>query len=464
MHLNLTENRLDKIELPAGKAQLIVWDEELPNFGVVVGKLNQTFIINYWAIDRLKGRKVMRRQAIGRRGSPREDGHPWTVQLARQRAFELLGRVAGGGDPSLETGRRAGGPTLGEAFDLHVSRMRANQSTARSISTMTTERDKYLADWVDRPLRSIERADCRAMHEKLSKDNGPYIANRIMRHVRAAWNTALKEHDLPANPTIAVHWNKEHRRQEPIAWAKLPAWRKTVESLEPIIVEGERVGVRPGIRGDYQMFMLLTGLRRMDAASVRWEHLDLDAKKLHRPNPKGGKERAFTIPLSSACVKILERRRRENVQTFKEGDGGWVFPSRAIKDKPCALCKALGQPDHEAGGVIHTVEGKVQRLDKSKMKVETILPSPHRLRDTYTSALVEVGGVSPYVIDVLTNHRPPRGSVTAGYIDLSVEHLAECQERVSQFLLSKTEPPPEGKAKKPSKKKRPKARHLKLVA
>jgi site-specific recombinase XerD len=133
-----------------------------------------------------------------------------------------------------------------------------------------------------------------------------------MRHVRAVWNTALKEHDLPANPTIAVHWNKEQRRQEPIPWAKLPSWHATVMSLEPLIVDGKRIGMRPGVRGDYQMFVLLTGLRRMDAATVRWEQLDLDRGLLHRPNPKGGKKRAFTIPLSSACVKILERRRVEN--------------------------------------------------------------------------------------------------------------------------------------------------------
>ena len=138
-----------------------------------------------------------------------------------------------------------------------------------------------------------------------------------------------------------------------------------------------------------------------------------------------------------------------------------MFPTRAIKDKSCALCTALGLPTHVAGSVVHLVEGKQQRFDKEKGKAERILPSPHRLRDTYTSALVEVGGISPFVIDVLTNHRPPRGSVTAGYIDLSIEHLAECQERVTHFLLAKMEPPPE-KTKKPTKKS-PQQRHLKAL-
>ena len=451
MKLRLTEKALDRVTLAAEDVQLIAWDEEVPGFGVVMGRRLSTFIANY----RANGAK--RRQVIGRRGEIREDGTTWNVTTARLRAREILGKVAGGGDPSFELRKRAGGPTLADAFDLHVSRMRADRASESSIVTITRERDKYLAKWMDRPLETIERSQCRELHEQLSKQNGPYLANRVMRHIRAAWNTALKEHDLPANPTIAVHWNKERRRQEPIPWANLPAWLETVNSIEPIIVNGKRIGTRPGIRGDYQMFLLLTGLRRMDAATVRWEHLDLEEGKLHRPNPKGGKERAFTIPLSSECVRILERRRADNQVAFLQGDAGWVFPTRALKEKACALCKALGRGMHSAGAVVHLIEGKQQR--RTKGEVKRILPSPHRLRDTYTSALVEVGGVSPFVIYVLTNHRPPRGSVTAGYVDLSLEHLAQCQERVTQFLLAKLSPPP---APTRHAKKRP-ARHLRAV-
>jgi integrase len=173
---------------------------------------------------------------------------------------------------------------------------------------------------------------------------------------------------------------------------------------------------------------------------------------LLRPNPKGGRERAFTIPLSSAAVEVLARRERENrsLHTDAGGDCGWVFPTRALKSKPCAECAALGMPEHEARAVTHLAEAKQLGWDSErKMHTEAIIPSPHRLRDTYTTALAALDPpVSGYVIDVLTNHRPPRGTVTAGYINLASDDLRDAQERVSAFLMSKCKPDPEATAKR----------------
>ena len=446
MKVKLTEKSLAAIELPEGAPQLLVRDTELVGFAVVVGKSKRTFIVE----GRVDG--VQRRKAIGVAGVPREDGVPWTAQLARIEAKRMLGDMTRGVDPTSERRQRLEGPTLRDALALHLGKMRRDESRPRSIEAVEKETEKHLGGWLDRPLATVTRTDVRERHEELTEESGEYLANRVMRHLRAAWNTLAKEQDLPVCPTIAVHWNKEHRRQEPIPWAELPAWFEKISDLEPIIKDGKRVGARPGIRGDYHLLTLLTGLRKMDAATIRWEHLDLEQGTLRRPNPKGGAERAFTIPISKECVRLFERRHRQNREAFPEGDGGWVFPTRAIKDKTCYLCAELGVGErHVPGGVVHLVEGKEQHVDKEEGKAVNIIPTPHRLRDTYTTAMVEVGGISPFAIDVLTNHRPPRGSVTAGYVDLSTEHLAECQERVSRFLMDRIKGTTETKKKAKSR-------------
>jgi integrase len=393
------------------------WDSRLTGLGVIVGRRRVSFVVQR-RVDGEQRLVTLGHWAPGklRQLDPGLRDRTLTVLQARGKAIEYLGQMRGGDDPRGEDAPQAQpvSPTLAAATELHLSRMRKEGASPRGIETLEDEIERHLGDWKLRRLHEITRTECRERHDKITKV-GPYVANRVMRHLRAIWNTALKEADLPANPTIAVHWNTEERRQEPIPWPKLPAWRKALDGLSEV-------------RRDYNLVVLLTGIRRMDAATIRREHVDLGELTLHRPNPKGGKERAFTIPISAECAKIFKRRLRDNMK-----DDGWVFPTDSVKDRACVTCRGLGLPDHKAGTRTHLSEPK---------EADEALVSPHRLRDTYTTALAALDPpVSPYVIDVLTNHRPPRGTVTAGYVDLTADDLRSAQDRVTDFLLAKMNPP-----------------------
>ena len=146
---------------------------------------------------------------------------------------------------------------------------------------------------------------------------------------------------------------------------------------------------------------------------MKWEDVDFEAGTIHRPKPKGGVDRAFTVPVSGFVLDLLRRRQVENPP-----DDGWVFPTTVQRDGHLV--------------VTHVQEVKEQRYEDGR-KV-TYLPSPHRLRDTCATAAKDAR-VNLFTIKVLLNHKLPNDDVTEGYFGAGEDSLREATEQVAAYLL-----------------------------
>lgn len=225
--VDITERWLESYQLAPEATRAQFWDVRLSGFGIVVGRSRRSFVARTY----VKGKRVRRYVTLGHWGPSKlraaDAGlrnRTMTVAMARSAAIKELGAMHGGEDPTPEI--VTAGPTFGDALALHIDRLRRKGGRPRSIDTIEREVAKHLSDWTARPLVEISRTDCRERHEFLTRKREiereededdeddderslamtgrGYRANRVMRHVRAVWNTAEREHDLPRCPVIAV--------------------------------------------------------------------------------------------------------------------------------------------------------------------------------------------------------------------------------------------------------------------
>ncbi len=290
--------------LDGATRQRLYLDTELKGFGLCVGARTKTF----FAQRDVNGKTV--RTTIGRYGV-------YTVAQARDEARALIMRMGKGVNPNREKEqRRFTGISYGEALTLHLGLPK--KRSARTLDDYRYLSNQYLADWLKKPLGEFTRSECRERHQKIGKENGPSAANSTFRVFGAVYNSAMKvNEELGVNPVIGVVKFPEKRRKAAIPSNSVAAWYKEVMAM-----------ANP-IRRDYLRFVLLTGLRRTSATVVEWDHVNLKARTLLIPNPKGGEERAFLLPLSDELIALLEARQTcETTKTFFP-KSKWLFPANS---------------------------------------------------------------------------------------------------------------------------------------
>jgi site-specific recombinase XerD len=389
--MEITDKAINQLPL-AEEGQYKVLDTELRGFVVVIGRRKKTFAAQgaFW---RDGVREFAARKKIAEFGDI-------TSREARAKAKDILAAIAKGRRPGDDAPLRKGAITLRQAWeryrDAHMVRKGRSEGT---IENYRDHMERLFDDWLDKPLARLGRQPklVAERHDEITKENGPYIANGAMRSLRAVYNHARKANtDLPlANPTLAVDWNPEERRNTGMGAADLLSWLEKLHLFQNLI------------RREFHLLLLLSGSRPTALKQARLEHVDFRARVLHIPRPKGGDERAFDIPLSHAMIRCILRAIRSGRVLYPDQADVWLFPA-----------------DSKSG---HIEEHKEDRTELSKWGND--------LRQSYRT-IAQCVKISKLDIHLLMNHSVP--GVNEGYITrdkLLNDHLRQLQDRISAIVL-----------------------------
>lgn len=297
-----TTTRLERFQCPSGRVWLT--DAKCPDLRLQVTAAGAK---SFYVYRKLHGEPIRYRL-----GSFSELG----IDAARKMAREKVGVMVKGIDPREAKRAARDGVTFAELatsyIDLHAKpRKKSWQEDQRQLDT-------YLKPWYSRALQSIRREHVAALHAKLGKDHGHYVANRALALLSSIFEFAGRERGWNGgNPCKGVRRFKEEKRTRFLQPNELPAFFKAVEA-EP----------SQGIR-DYIYVSLFTGARRSNVLAMRWADIDLDAAVWTIPDTKSGKP--VTLPLVPEVVAILKSRPRVSEYVFpgRHGHGHLKDPMRA---------------------------------------------------------------------------------------------------------------------------------------
>lgn len=292
-----SRKKLTQSACASAKPDTKLWDSEIKGLALFAGKTRKTF---FYQRD-VNGKTTRSKIGIWGDGT----GDTINAQQARTTAIQLSAEYATGEAQKRLAAARI--PTLREAMETYLERPKLRSEVNKKA--VRRQMEQRLSKWIDLPLDEINRDMCRKMHVTLTKrcanekraNDGKVAANQILKSFRTIYNFARKTHDLPEAPTSAIEWHEES-----------PSL-KIIEDFEKW--KAEVAAVENEVHRAFYYFLLLTGLRKMEAATLLWENVHED--HLHLPITKNG--RPFDLPLLPEHHAIIEPLRKFH--------GDYVFPA-----------------------------------------------------------------------------------------------------------------------------------------
>jgi integrase len=377
----LTDAAIKWLPLPAA-GNVITWDDDVAGFGCRVTAAGaRSFVFNY----RVKGSGQQRRVTIGTVGD-------WSTGPARNEARRLRRLVDNGADPRGDHEESRDAPTMAELIGKFESEYlpRKRESTIRSYKGML---DKHIKPHFGRFTKAadVEFEDIDKLHREVTATGSRYVANRCVSLLSRIFSLAIRWKMRSDNPCKGIERNAEQKRIRYLSGDELARLTKALTETD----DKQFVNV--------VMTLVLTGARRGEVFSMRWDALHLAKGKAvwSKPGSETKQKRDHTIALSEPVRLLLASIER---------DGDFVFPSNGA-----------------TGHLIEIKKAWKALLDRAGIKSLRI----HDLRHSFASQLVN-SGASLALIGSMLGHASP--VTTSRYAHLYDETQREAAERVGKIV------------------------------
>lgn len=375
---HFTEATVRDLPLPAKGARTCYYDTEMPALELrVTGAGSKVFYVYKWFTGAARPVRVKL--------------DPWPglkVAKARRLAADELYKLAKGIDPNQSKRAARGEINFGALFNL-VYESFYKVHRPRSAYEYKRFYENHLSHWQAKRLSEIDRAEVQKLKARIAEKVGKYAANKGVRLLSSIFNKAKDYGFDKPNPAEGIEKFKEESRERFLAPHELPAFFDALSKEKPD-------------SRDLFMVLLLTGARKSNVFSMRWQDLNLKDGVWNIPETKTGPNQR--VALSSEAVRILENR-QARIKT------DYVFPAGTESGHVADVKRAWKRILENAG------------LEKLRI---------HDLRRSLGSWQAATGA-NLSIISKSLGHR--NIATTMVYARLNIDPIKESVERASKAIL-----------------------------
>jgi integrase len=356
MKLKLDTKTIASLEL-AGRAEEIVWDHDLPGFGIRLrrngGDTRRTFVVQY----RISGRRT-RRVTLGAAAK-------FTPTEARAAARKILARVALGADPQGEkqNKRETAAQTFKAAADAYLVAKEKDLRPASFKVARLYLTGSYFKPLHSHPITTIRRSDIATCIRTIINSRSASTAAAARRHASALFTWAIAE---------GLLGDQAH----PVEGSTRP---EGSAARDHVLTDAELVAIWNACGNDDHgrivRLLILLGSRRQEIGGMRWSELNLEIGTWTLPRERSKNNHPHTITLPTPALDIIRSA------------------SRSSRDHLFGI--------HASNGFMGWSDAK-RKLNRRL--ADTVKPwHLHDIRRSLATGMADIG-IEPHIIEACLNH------------------------------------------------------------